>query len=178
MRQSVSRWGLAGSVVALALLALSGCAQPYAEALHGGLEQPPDFSIEFRVHGKNQAEDRLNQTSYYVLLPNRRLYIAVGADAVTERFPVSYIVLTLEQYSNIVEIVRTNSLHTEPNSPNLESVDETQAEIPVYRAAITAWGKTHRFRTIAEDSPPTVELLQALIEATTRGSGQSGDIAP
>ncbi len=152
-----------------AALCVSGCGQPYQHALRGGLEDPPDFSLDFRIHGPATGADRRQQASRYILLPDRTLYLALGAGAAAPGLPAHRLTLTPSQVRKVLDVIHEASLHVEPTSPLGAKLGQPDAAAVTYELAINAWGRTHRYRTTMLESPPTRKLLELLI-AYTGGS--------
>lgn len=152
---------LALTVLTLALAA--GCTPPEHDKRLAEVNPPPDFAIEFFVHGSSDGSDRRVMRSNYVLEPNRNLRVELGSHQEQDAFPRFYRQLTFAQFESISEIVRKAKLHAEPTSPNA-STSGAASNVLIYEVKVTAWGRTNRYRTTPEESPPTAELLAKLVE--------------
>jgi hypothetical protein len=151
---------------------LAGCISPYEDARLKSLTVPPDLAIDFVVRGDPQSPDRREMQSRYVLLPDRQLHVALGDDAATEAYPRHYRILSPREMERLVQIIGEGGLPAEPSSPAAEQAlaagGTPGADVaPVtYRVWLTGWGKTNRYVTTPEESPPTGRLLDELIRLT------------
>ncbi len=127
------------------------------ETSGGGL--PGDFALELFVGGNAQTQRK------YLLEPNRRLHLERGLEAKVDRYPLHYLTLTHEQYRQIVKLVLDYNIYAEPPHPQAKANCKTCRDV-----TITAWGKTHHFRTTKNGSPPTEKLLKLLMQLTEGNS--------
>lgn len=154
---------------------LIACTSPHEDPRLVDLATPTDFSVVLRVRpapapggaAASASANPLNEASGYAVEPNRRLGVTRGRAADT-RYPVFSRVLTRHEYDDLFTLVSNNHLIAEPTSPGAEAfgLGKTKASA-LYEVEITAFGRTNRYRTTPDESPPTVELLTRLIQLRT-----------
>ncbi|MCC6579564.1 MAG: hypothetical protein IT440_03925 [Phycisphaeraceae bacterium] len=130
-----------------------------------------DFALEFFVHGPTHAATRRSLRAKYVLLPNRRLHVALADEAMPHRFPGHYRLLSSNEVDDLAQLVDRSSLIAEPTSPRAEEAgvagsDQATDKAILYEVTVTSAGRTNRYRTTPEESPPTAKLLDRLILLT------------
>lgn len=157
-------------VLALGLL---GCkATDENKQLKKYTSTPPDFAIELFVQGTIGSINSRIQRSKYLLEPNHRLHLALDHQAENQNYPVRYIKLRIAQYDQLIGVATQANLMAEPSSPYAEEIlshqKSSQANKPLIHVAITSWGKTNRYVTTGQDSPPTQILLDKMILYTGR----------
>lgn len=152
----------------LPVVLLTACTSPHQDPRLAHIATPTDFSVVVRVRpapGPGSATSNpLNETSVHAVEPNRRLGVTRGRSADT-RYPGFVRVLTRQEYDDLFKLVSNNHLIAEPTSPGAEAfgLGKTKASA-LYEVEITAFGRTNRYRTTPDESPPTVELLTRLIQ--------------
>jgi hypothetical protein len=149
-------------MLALGALLPASCRSPAPELAGGGM--PADFAIEFYVQAQAHEVDPRQRTGRFIVEPDRRLR-GIQHDLVEPfTFPPTVRTLTPREMEALVDLVRRHRLMSEPTSPLAEQAvaDPRSNRHTLYRVTITAWGRTNRFVTTAEESPPTAELLSAL----------------
>jgi len=152
-------------VVAFALT-LFGCNPPPVKQGATEMSIPADFAIQLRVHGKPGAKEVSQQTVDYVVEPNRAFHVAGGSWGSQGRvFPPLLRHLDYQEFNSLFRIVAGNNLAVEPSSPNGEAAAKGKSPGTVwYEVVICSGGRTHKYSTTGEESPPTSQLLGRLHE--------------
>ena len=121
---------------------------------------PPDFALRFHVAGDPRADDLLLKTSQYLVEPNRQFRVALGAGATIDYYPkLTRRSISRAEFYELCQHVHLHHLMSEPTSVGSEGGGVNIR----YAVEISAQGRTHRYRTTPDESPPTVELLRLLI---------------
>jgi len=129
---------------------------------------PPDFALRFCVAGTGSSDHPLEQTSQYVVEPNRDLRVMVGPTATAKYYPPKSRTLQREEYYDLAQYALSSYLMSEQTSRGAGAGHPKVR----YSVEITAHGHTHRYATTPDESPPTVQLLRRLVvlhTATTSG---------
>lgn len=152
---------------------LWGCAQSQSDQqLHRIAQTPPDFALELYVDGKIDDPDPRLVRCNYLLEPNFNLHLSLGDEAGRNKYPSRYLKLRHEQFQQLVSVAQQANLMAEPTSPFAENVLKHQqapvGERPLIHVVVTSWGKTNRYVTTGQDSPPTQVILDRLIRFTGR----------
>jgi len=103
-----------------------------------------------------------------VLLPNRRLHVALGYNLPQGFYPPLARIISRAEFEAIVRLVQRHRLLAEPTSPLAESPRPQQQPPPavLYHVDMSAGGLINRYHTTPQESPPTGELLAMLVLAS------------
>jgi len=159
------------------LLLVAGCTVRPAEPGEVTAE-PIWFSVELVVNGDPYANNPRRRKGRYLLEANRNLRAISGPTARTQTYPPYLRRVAHAEFLDIYRHVVEHELNAEPTSPNAEPattetpLPETEPSI-VYHVTLNVNGQWHRYATTAEESPPTVQLLARLIEASVSVPGSA-----
>jgi hypothetical protein len=158
--------GMTGAMAALlmtVLLAISGCKAPEPEP-GASLATPPDFAVEVLYDGDADASANGVQRIKLVLEPDRWLRVAQGTGVRRETFPLRVVRLSLPQVEQLVALMRQAHLQAEPTSPIADKTDLYHGTSrTILHVNITAWTRTNRYATTAQESPASEELFRTLL---------------
>ena len=137
-------------------------------------DAPVQFSVEFEVDGEPASDNPRRIRSRYVLEANRDLRVTRGSSARVQTYPPFNHQLSHADFLAVYRHVIDHELSAEPTSPNAETprdiVEAVEADV-VYHVTLNVNGRWHRDATTPAESPPTVQLLAHLIDATAAKSG-------
>jgi len=148
----------AGAVMVLAAAVFQGCRQPGGGVGSTHPALPPDFALRLHVTGKSDSDNLFHRTAQYVVEPDRQLRVALGAGAKIDYYPRPTRILSRAAYYDLSQHVHRHHLMAEPASIGSEA-DDVDVR---YEVEITAHGRTHRYTTTPDESPPTLGLLRRL----------------
>lgn len=136
------------------------------------------FSLSLYVDGQDDSTNPLAQTARYLVLANRQLHVMLGQAARQRTYPKPYRALRVDEFDRVVRFVDEHHLLAEPTSPAVREMEhEGRSDLPVrYELTVTRNGRTNRYVTTPEESPPTTALLAAL--SSFRGADLSKASVP
>ena len=136
------------------MLLLAGCSAPFPPAADG---LPPDFGLEFSVHGDLHSRDPFVRSARYVLLPSRQFRALLGSTSEIRTYPRLVRVVSPEEFATVYHAVHDRGLEKSGADPKPE------AKI-AYDILIVANGEHYRLTTTPEQLPAAKELLGRLLE--------------
>ena len=148
-------------------LAPAGCETPSAPG-PDSVRSVADFSLTLFVDGQDRSSNPLAQTSRYLVMPDRSLYVALGPVARRRTFPRRYRRLSLAEFDRLIRFVDDHHLLAEPTSPRASSPESEGSPHVRYVVRIALHHRSNEYITTPGESPPTVALLAAL--AAFRGA--------
>ncbi len=133
-------------------------------------EEPIRFSVELVVDGAAPPAGRPGDDQRFVLEANRNLRTLAGTPSRAQTFPPLIRRLEHHEFTAIYRHVVEHELVAEPTSPMADAPAETPDTAvppPIFHVTLNVNGKWHQYATTAEESPPTLQLLNQLIAASS-----------
>jgi len=143
------------------LFLMAGCVEP-KPVQDPAAGYPPDLTLVFVVDAPTGDGDLLSQPARYIVEPDRTLRVALGPGAIKDQYPPPTAKLTPDQMRHLYNLTLPIDWHPLKTGP------QAQANVILYRAALTQHGETRLCHASPKQSPGLTRLLAYLVELSGR----------
>jgi hypothetical protein len=158
---------LTRAAVAAMLAVMPGCVAPADDPALHDWPVPPDFALQVQALAATPAQpdaaaksrDLADMTCQFLVEPDRKLRVGFGPRVTARIHPAVRTVLSPQQVQRLYVFVRERGLLTPPEQP-----PETADASTRYELAITAAGRTRRYRTTRDRTPAAADLIYLLAD--------------